>query len=59
VDEGSGNDSAAEEVWVIPSFHTKSTRVIKTPQREIDLVKDRLQNLKEKLRSKCWLGINH
>jgi len=26
----------AEEVWVIPSFHTKSTRVIKTPQREID-----------------------
>jgi phage-related protein len=40
----------ADEVWVIHAFHKKSTQGIKTPQREIDLVKDRLQNLKERLR---------
>ncbi len=39
-----------DEVWVIHAFQKKSTRGIKTPQREIDLVKDRLRHLKERLR---------
>jgi phage-related protein len=34
----------------VHAFHKKSTQGIKTPQREIDMVKDRLQNLKERLR---------
>jgi phage-related protein len=40
----------ADEIWVIHAFQKKSTRGIKTPQREIDLVKDRLKRLKEMLR---------
>ncbi len=40
----------ADEVWVIHAFQKKSTRGIKTPQREIDLLKDRLKRLKEMLR---------
>jgi phage-related protein len=40
----------AEEIWVIHSFQKKSTHGIKTPQREIDLIKDRLKRLKEMLR---------
>src|ERR1039457_7080790 len=36
----------AEEIWVVHAFQTKSTQAIKTPQREIDLVKDRLKRLK-------------
>jgi phage-related protein len=40
----------AEEVWVIHAFQKKSTQGIKTPQREIDLIKDRLKRLKEMLR---------
>ena len=39
-----------EEVWVVHAFQKKSTRGIKTPKREIDLVKDRLKRLKEMLR---------
>ena len=39
-----------EEIWVVHAFQKKSTRGIKTPQREIDLIKDRLQKLKEMLR---------
>ena len=39
----------AEEIWVIHAFHKKSTHGIKTPQREIDLIKDRLKRLKEML----------
>jgi phage-related protein len=39
----------ADEVWMIHAFE-KSTLGMKTPQREIDLVKDRLRNLKERLR---------
>src|SRR5450432_1167755 len=37
----------ADEIWVIHAFQKKSVRGIKTPQREIDLTKDRLQKLKE------------
>lgn len=40
-----GND-----IWVVHAFQKKSTQGIKTPKREIDLVKDRLKRLKEMLR---------
>jgi phage-related protein len=40
----------AEELWVVHAFQKKSTQGIKTPKREIDLVKDRLKRLKEMLR---------
>jgi phage-related protein len=40
----------AEEIWVIHSFQKKSTQGIKTPQHEIDLIKDRLRRLREMLR---------
>ncbi len=39
-----------EAIWVVHAFQKKSTRGIKTPQREIDLVKERLKRLKEMLR---------
>lgn len=38
-----------KELWVVHAFQKKSTHGIKTPKREIDLVKDRLQRLKETL----------
>ena len=40
----------ADEIWVVHAFQKKSTQDIKTPKREIDLVKDRLKRLKEMLR---------
>jgi phage-related protein len=40
----------AAEIWVVHAFQKKSTQGIKTPQREIDLVKNRLKRLKEMLR---------
>ena len=39
-----------EEVWVVHAFQKKSTQGMKIPQREIDLVKERLKRLKETLR---------
>jgi phage-related protein len=39
----------AEEIWVVHAFQKKSTQGIKTPQREIALIKDRLKRLKEML----------
>ena len=36
-----------EDIWVVHAFQKKSTRGIKTPKPEIDLVKDRLKRLKE------------
>ena len=38
------------EIWVVHAFQKKSTQGIKTPKREIDLVKERLKRLKEMLR---------
>lgn len=38
-----------EDVWVIHAFQKKSTRGIKTPKRELDLIADRIQRLKEVL----------
>ena len=40
----------ADEIWVVHAFRKKSTQGIKTPKREIDLIKDRLKSLKEMLR---------
>jgi len=38
------------DIWVVHAFQKKSTQGIKTPKREIDLIKDRLKRLKEMLR---------
>jgi len=35
----------ADEVWVVHAFQKKSTQGIKTPQREIELIKDRLKEM--------------
>jgi len=40
----------AEEIWVVHAFRKKSKQGNKTPQREIDLIRDRLKSLKEMLR---------
>jgi phage-related protein len=40
----------ADEIWVLHAFQKKSTQGVKTPQREIDLIRDRLRRLKEFLR---------
>jgi phage-related protein len=40
----------ADELWVIHAFQKKSTQGIRTPQHEIELVKERLKRLKEMLR---------
>jgi phage-related protein len=39
----------AEDIWVVHAFQKKSTQGIKTPKRDIDLIKDRLRRLKEVL----------
>ena len=39
-----------EAVWVIHAFQKKSKTGIKTPQKEIDLIKDRLKRLKDTLK---------
>lgn len=39
----------AEEVWVSHAFQKKSPSGIKTPKREIDLIRDRLKRLNEML----------
>lgn len=39
-----------EEVWVVHAFQKKSAHGVKTPQRDIDLIENRLRKLKELLR---------
>ena len=39
-----------DDLWVLHAFQKKSTRGIKTPEREIDLIRDRIKRLKEILR---------
>ena len=39
----------AEEIWVVHAFRKKSTQGIKTPKREIDVIKHRLKRLKDLL----------
>jgi phage-related protein len=38
------------DLWVLHAFQKKSTQGIKTPQREIDAIRDRLKRLKELLK---------
>jgi len=38
------------DIWVIHAFQKKSKRGIKTPQAEIDLIRERLKRLQEVLR---------
>jgi phage-related protein len=38
------------DIYVLHAFQKKSKTGIKTPQREVDLIKDRLKRLKERLR---------
>ena len=38
-----------EDIWVVHAFQKKSTRGIKTPERELELVRRRLKSLKESL----------
>ena len=40
----------ADEVWVVHAFQKKSTHGIRTPARDIGLVKDRLKSVREMLR---------
>lgn len=37
------------EVWVVHVFQKKATQGIKTPKREIDVIRERLKRLKEML----------
>jgi phage-related protein len=37
----------ASEIWVVHAFQKKSTQGVKTPQHQIELIKDRLKSLKE------------
>jgi phage-related protein len=39
-----------DDIWVVHAFQKKSTKGVKTPKHEIDLIKDRLKRLKEMLR---------
>ncbi len=39
----------ANEIWVLHAFQKKSTRGIKTPPHEIDLIKNRLKKIREML----------
>ena len=38
------------DIWVIHAFQKKSKTGIKTPKAEVDLIRERLKRLKEKLR---------
>jgi phage-related protein len=38
------------DLWVLHAFQRKATQGIRTPQREIDVIKDRLSKRKEMLR---------
>jgi phage-related protein len=37
------------DIWVVHAFQKKSVRGIKTPQREIDLIRERIKRLRESL----------
>lgn len=37
------------DIWVVHAFQKKSKTGIKTPKQEIDLVRERLKRLKERL----------
>jgi phage-related protein len=39
-----------EDIWVVHAFQKKSSKGIKTPKREVDLIRSRISQLKEQLR---------
>jgi phage-related protein len=39
----------ADEIWVVHAFQKKSTQGVKTPQREMGVITERLKRLKEML----------
>jgi len=39
-----------QKAWVVHTFQKKSTKGIKTPRREIEVIEDRLNRLKEMLK---------
>jgi len=39
-----------DDIWAVNAFQKKSTQGIKTPLREVDLVRERLKRLKEILK---------
>src|SRR5450631_2581217 len=39
-----------DDIWVVHAFQKKSKSGIKTPEREIDLIRDRLKRLREMLK---------
>jgi len=39
-----------EDLWVIHAFQKKSTKGIKTPKKEADLIRERIKRLKEQSR---------
>ena len=39
-----------DAIWVIHAFQKKSTHGIKTPKKDIDLIRSRIKQLKEKLK---------
>lgn len=36
-----------DDVWVVHAFQKKSTQGVKTPKKEIDLIRSRLKRLRE------------
>jgi phage-related protein len=36
-----------DDIWVVHAFQKKSTQGIKTPEREIELARERIKQLKE------------
>lgn len=40
----------ADEIWVVHAFQKKSTKGVRTPKHEIDLIRNRLKTLKEMLK---------
>jgi phage-related protein len=39
-----------EDIWVVHAFQKKSTQGVQTPKHEVDLIRDRLKQLKGMLR---------
>ena len=39
-----------DDLWIVHAFQKKSNQGIKTPKHEVDLIKDRLNRLREMLR---------
>ena len=40
----------ADDIWVIHAFQKKAKRDIKTPQKDIDLIKQRLKRIRKELK---------